>query len=62
MPSSFKWKILEREWLKGKSRVDAESTWDSLVWNYELGDKDYIESKEQELIKQYQPPYNIEFK
>lgn len=62
MPSSFKWKILEREWLKGKTREEAETTWDNLVWNYELGDRDYIESKEQELIKQYQPQYNIEFK
>lgn len=62
MPSSFKWKILEREWLKGKTREDAETTWNSLVWDYELGDKDYIETKEQELIKKYQPPYNIEFK
>lgn len=62
MPSSFKWKILEREWLKEKTREEAESTWNSLVWDYELGDRDYIESKEQELIKLYQPQYNIEFR
>jgi hypothetical protein len=62
MPSSFKWKILQREWLCGKSFNEAESVWDSLGWCYEIGTNDDIKMKEKELIKEYQPKYNIEFK
>ena len=62
MPSSFKWKILLREWNNGKSPIEAESIWDNLIWEYELGNRDYIENKEKQLIKEYQPKYNIEFK
>ena len=64
MPSSFKWKILKREWSNNKSLNEAEAIWDSLVWCYEVGTKgtDDIKMKEKDLIKEYQPKYNIEFK
>jgi len=62
MPSSFKWKILQREWLLGKSFNEAEAVWDSLIWDYEIGSNEDIKIKEKELIKKYQPKYNIEFK
>ena len=63
MPSSFKWKILKREWCNnGLSFNEAESVWDSLVWEYEIGTNYDIRKKEQQLIKKYQPKYNIEFK
>lgn len=71
MPSSFKNKILWREirkngrnnGLNGEEMADAaEKAWDNLRWCYELGTKEDIKIKEKELIKKYQPKYNIEFK
>lgn len=62
MPSSFKYKILNREWWSGKTPNEAELVWDSLIWDYEIGTKEDIKIKERELIKQYLPKYNIEFK
>jgi len=71
MPSSFKNKILWREirkngrnnGLNGEEMADAaEAVCNSLGWCYEIGTKDDIKMKEKELIKEYQPKYNIEFK
>lgn len=62
MPSSLKWKILKNKWIEGKSFEEAESYWLSLKWEHEVGDIDYILNLEKQLIKKYQPKYNIEFK
>lgn len=61
MPSSLKWKILKNKWIEGKSFEDAEKYWESLLWEFENGDGEYIANKEKELIEKYNPKYNIEF-
>ena len=61
MPSSLKWKILEKRWIAGDNREEAENYWNSLLWEFTNGGPEYIANKEKELIEKYNPKYNIEF-
>ena len=61
MPSSLKWKILKKKWKEGFSFDEAEKYWNTLLWEFEVGDIDYIKNKEKHLIQTHNPKYNIEF-
>ena len=61
MPSSLKWKILEKRWIAGDTREEAENYWNSLLWEFTNGGPEYIANKEKELIETHNPKYNIEF-
>lgn len=66
MPSSLKSKILVTRLSKPTAAMnpyqEAVDYWNSLLWEFETGDAMEIANKEKELIKMYQPKYNIEFK